>query len=133
MAATGFGMSNVSSNFGTRGSDTISGQSEAGLLRPSDVCDSLGCHSTLSSRFRGYFSTYPTRFRSFKNWPRFHGGPRPADLALAGFYYVGAGDQARCFYCHVLVKNWEKYDSAIEEHKKWSRDCLYLRYITDKE
>lgn len=97
--------------------------------------DGIGKHrnqDTLASRYCGYMASFPERLQSFKDWPKHHVAPQPLDMAAAGFYYLGVGDQVRCFYCQVGVKNWEKGDSAIGEHQKWSPICPYLKYVTDK-
>lgn len=32
------------------------------------------------------------------------------DMARAGFFYIGQGDDTRCFFCGVGLRNWEARD-----------------------
>ena len=48
-------------------------------------------------------------------------------LAEAGFYYSGVTDLVTCFHCGVEIAFWMPDDVPLEEHKKLSPDCFYLR------
>ena len=80
-----------------------------------------------------FYSEYPARLATFKNWPKHHVGPKPADLALAGFYYGGFGDRVICFCCELGIKDWEAGDSAVREHLRFSSNCVFLKHITDRK
>lgn len=66
-----------------------------------------------------------TRLKSFHNWP-LNGQLTPQELANAGFYYTGVGDQVACFCCGGKLKNWEPGDRAWSEHKRHFPKCLFV-------
>lgn len=66
-----------------------------------------------------------TRLKSFHNWPP-NGQLTPQELANAGFYYTGVGDQVACFCCGGKLKNWEPGDRAWSEHKRHFPKCLFV-------
>ncbi|NWR05813.1 XIAP ligase, partial [Paradoxornis webbianus] len=69
--------------------------------------------------------TEETRLKSFHNWP-LNGHLTPQELANAGFYYTGVGDQVACFCCGGKLKNWEPGDRAWSEHKRHFPKCLFV-------
>ncbi|NXU87232.1 XIAP ligase, partial [Xiphorhynchus elegans] len=66
-----------------------------------------------------------TRLKSFHNWP-LNGQLTPQELANAGFYYTGVGDQVACFCCGGKLKDWEPSDRAWSEHKRHFPKCLFV-------
>ncbi|NWS15994.1 XIAP ligase, partial [Pachyramphus minor] len=66
-----------------------------------------------------------TRLKSFHNWP-LNDQLTPKELANAGFYYTGVGDQVACFCCGGKLKNWEPTDRAWSEHKRHFPKCLFV-------
>lgn len=66
------------------------------------------------------------RMESFKDWP-ISIKQKPKDLATAGFFYTGSGDQTICFHCGIGLKDWQENDEPWEEHAMWSPKCLFLR------
>ncbi|NWR27423.1 XIAP ligase, partial [Tachuris rubrigastra] len=66
-----------------------------------------------------------TRIKSFHNWP-LNDQLTPKELANAGFYYTGVGDQVACFCCGGKLKNWEPTDRAWSEHKRHFPKCLFV-------
>ncbi|XP_041954382.1 baculoviral IAP repeat-containing protein 7 isoform X3 [Alosa sapidissima] len=65
------------------------------------------------------------RFRTFQNWPS-NAPVTPADLARAGFYFLGVGDQVQCFCCEGILRYWVHGDSALEEHKRHFPTCDFV-------
>lgn len=51
----------------------------------------------------------------------------PQELAEAGFFYQGHSDNMQCYYCGVLLKNWEPADDPWGEHQHWSSKCEHLK------
>jgi hypothetical protein len=49
------------------------------------------------------------------------------DLALVGFYYYQTYDVVMCYFCGVIIKEFEEGDMALGEHKKWSGNCPLLK------
>ena len=60
-------------------------------------------------------SSYKSRIRSFKNWPK-QIRQTPEELALSGFCYHSEGDFVYCFYCGVAIHDWETCDNVHFEH-----------------
>lgn len=50
-------------------------------------------------------------------------------LAAAGFWYTKSEDIVRCAFCNVEVGRWEEGDDPMEEHKKWSKNCSFLKHM----
>ncbi|NXA32595.1 XIAP ligase, partial [Eudromia elegans] len=65
------------------------------------------------------------RLKSFHNWP-LYGLLTPKELANAGLYYTGVGDQVECFCCGGKLKNWEPSDRAWSEHKRHFPKCFFV-------
>lgn len=53
-----------------------------------------------------HFAVYDNRLLSFQEWPRSM-KQKPNELADAGFFYTGKGDQTLCFHCGGGLKDWE--------------------------
>uniref|UniRef100_A0A665UD34 Baculoviral IAP repeat containing 2 n=1 Tax=Echeneis naucrates TaxID=173247 RepID=A0A665UD34_ECHNA len=51
----------------------------------------------------------------------------PAELAMAGFYYLGQGDRVACFSCGGQLSNWEPGDRAVSEHQRHYPNCRFVR------
>uniref|UniRef100_A0A8C2Z2S9 Baculoviral IAP repeat containing 2 n=1 Tax=Cyclopterus lumpus TaxID=8103 RepID=A0A8C2Z2S9_CYCLU len=51
----------------------------------------------------------------------------PAELAKAGFYYLGQGDRVACFSCGGQLSNWEPGDKAVSEHQRHYPNCRFVR------
>ncbi|NXW06124.1 XIAP ligase, partial [Fregetta grallaria] len=66
-----------------------------------------------------------TRLKSFHNWP-LNDQLTPKELANAGFYYTGVGDQVACFCCGGKLKKWEPSDRAWSEHKRHFPKCFFV-------
>ncbi|XP_064600153.1 baculoviral IAP repeat-containing protein 7-like [Liolophura sinensis] len=71
------------------------------------------------------FESQSTRVSSFTKWPP-NKKQRPQELATAGFYYAGYGDNVKCFFCDGGLRNWEPQDDPWTEHGKWFPRCGYV-------
>ncbi|CAH1181770.1 unnamed protein product [Phyllotreta striolata] len=76
--------------------------------------------------------TYESRLATFQNWPRSM-KQRPSDLAEAGFYYTGIGDQTLCFHCGGGLKDWEENDNPWEQHALWFSKCVFVNLKKGKD
>ena len=65
------------------------------------------------------------RLRSFETWPT-HSKLEPEVLVSAGFFYSGAGDHVRCYFCGIGLRNWEDGDDPVVEHARWFPECKYM-------
>ncbi|XP_056016208.1 baculoviral IAP repeat-containing protein 7-A-like [Ostrea edulis] len=74
------------------------------------------------------FRDFSSRLESFSDWPS-QFSQRKEDLALAGMFYLGKGDQTKCFWCNGILADWEPGDSPVLEHRKWFKDCQWLEVI----
>ncbi|KAM6454075.1 baculoviral IAP repeat-containing protein 7 [Liasis olivaceus] len=66
------------------------------------------------------------RLRTFQLWPA-SVPVSPADLAAAGFYFVGPADTVQCFCCGGLLYNWLPEEDPMVEHKKFFPACLFAQ------
>lgn len=66
------------------------------------------------------YETNGARLDSFKEWPA-KLSLQPADLARAGFYYLGIQDMIRCYICDGILLNLDY--TPIEDHAKWFPEC----------
>ncbi|XP_066501219.1 baculoviral IAP repeat-containing protein 2 isoform X2 [Hoplias malabaricus] len=65
------------------------------------------------------------RLDTFQNWTV--ATVTPAELAKAGFYYLGQGDRVACFSCGGHLSNWEPGDRAVSEHQRHYPNCRFVR------
>lgn len=85
-----------------------------------------------------FTSNYPDytlesdRIKSFEAWPKAI-KQKPNDLSEAGFFYIGKGDQVKCFSCGGGLKDWEESDVPWDQHALWYPKCHYLNLIQGKE
>lgn len=76
------------------------------------ICNTSGAnlHGLVIPQSKGptypNYAIYDNRLLSFAEWPRSM-KQKPADLADAGFFYTGKGDQTLCFQCGGGLKDWE--------------------------
>ncbi|XP_062497997.1 baculoviral IAP repeat-containing protein 7 [Pezoporus occidentalis] len=66
------------------------------------------------------------RLRTFRRWPA-TSPVSPRDLAKAGFFYLGPGDEVRCFCCSGILKDWAPGDCPAAEHRKFFPSCKFIR------
>ena len=72
-----------------------------------------------------FMSKLKDRIPTFKNFPK-QIKQKPLELAEAGFYYSGVGDECICYHCGIIVKMWEFVDNVWQEHKKHSPNCHHV-------
>ncbi|XP_043496224.1 putative inhibitor of apoptosis [Polistes fuscatus] len=78
------------------------------------------------------YISYDARLRTFDTWPL--SMPQKKDqLANAGFFYTGKGDQTLCYHCGEGLKDWEPQDEPWEQHAKWFPKCYYLLMVKGQE
>jgi hypothetical protein len=71
---------------------------------------------------------YEDRLGTFETWPKQMQQDK-FSLAAAGLFYKNQNDLCECFACGVKLRQWELYDDALNEHKKWSPECVFLKMI----
>jgi len=65
------------------------------------------------------------RLRTFLRWPA-DAPVTPGDLARAGFFYSGAGDQVQCFCCGGMLRYWLHGDSPFANHRRCFPTCRLM-------
>uniref|UniRef100_A0A4W5MJR8 RING-type E3 ubiquitin transferase n=1 Tax=Hucho hucho TaxID=62062 RepID=A0A4W5MJR8_9TELE len=65
------------------------------------------------------------RLRTFENWRR-DTPVTAANLARAGFYFLGPEDKVQCFCCGGVLRYWVHGDSPIVEHKRHFPTCSFV-------
>jgi len=78
------------------------------------------------------YSTVEARTRTFREWPPAL-RQQPAQLAEAGFFYIGLSDQVKCFYCDGGLRNWQPEDDPWTEHARWFSECGFVRLVKGDE
>ncbi|XP_021028204.1 baculoviral IAP repeat-containing protein 2 [Mus caroli] len=76
-------------------------------------------------------STEEARFLTYSMWPLSF--LSPAELARAGFYYIGPGDRVACFACGGKLSNWEPKDDAMSEHRRHFPHCPFLENTSETQ
>lgn len=69
--------------------------------------------------------TLESRLSTFQTWPQ---GikQRPNQLAEAGFFYTGFGDQTLCYCCGGGLQDWMEKDDPWEQHALWFSKCKFV-------
>ncbi|XP_053169446.1 baculoviral IAP repeat-containing protein 7 isoform X3 [Hemicordylus capensis] len=96
--------------------------------------DSLGGGSSSAegSRSRCLHISKPSmkseekRLRTFHCWPE-DAPVFPADLAAAGFFFIGPDDRVECFCCGGALYDWFAEDDPLEEHKRFFPTCPFIQ------
>lgn len=47
-------------------------------------------------------------------------------MAECGFTNTGTGDLVQCFYCGLLLSEWEENDEVWQEHTMHNPECVYV-------
>lgn len=75
-----------------------------------------------------FYAREEHRLGTFRNpnWPSWC--PVPVEnLARSGFVYTGNQDAVQCFKCGVVLRGWERGDTADGEHRRHSPSCPFLK------
>ena len=78
------------------------------------------------------FETYNNRLSSFKYWPLDRFIPSKI-LSLAGFFHLDKRDHTvMCYYCGLVLSEWELYDNPIFEHRRHQVNCFHLDLVSSQ-
>lgn len=86
------------------------------------------------------FLRWSERFKSFagSDWPK-NIKAQPYTLALAGFYYRECyrhesthKDRVQCYFCGIILQNWNNHDHPIAEHIRHSQRCGFVHRNIDQ-
>ncbi|KAH3729018.1 hypothetical protein DPMN_054981 [Dreissena polymorpha] len=86
----------------------------------------LGATSSSNTSRSPQYSTFESRLLSYES-DNFRSIKSPEELAAAGLFYTGLGDEVRCFSCNGGLRNWEEHDDPWIEHCKWFPACTFAR------
>lgn len=75
------------------------------------------------------YANYDARLSTYERWPHKTWSQTNEQLAVAGLFYTGCGDETLCYHCGVGLKDWKPEDDPWEEHAKWSKHCSYLHMV----
>ncbi|KAK3098075.1 hypothetical protein FSP39_015924 [Pinctada imbricata] len=78
------------------------------------------------------YAVESSRITSFRGWPQYK-HQTPEQLAKAGFFYAGFGDNVKCFFCDGGLRNWEPGDDPWTEHARWFPKCNYVRNVRGEQ
>lgn len=70
-------------------------------------------------------SLFEARLVTFETWPA-SAQQKPADLAEAGFFYMGVEDKVKCFFCEKKLVKWRRTDDPWLEHIKHQPTCHFV-------
>ncbi|XP_028667552.1 baculoviral IAP repeat-containing protein 7 isoform X2 [Erpetoichthys calabaricus] len=65
------------------------------------------------------------RLTTFQSWPS-NILVSSAKLAEAGFFFLGSEDKVQCFCCGVILRQWERDDDPMTEHRKHFPACNFI-------
>ena len=76
------------------------------------------------------YENYEIRLKTFSDrfWPISY-YQNESIMAKAGFFYSGLGDLVKCAYCGVCLHQWQPDDDPISEHKKFNKNCKFVRLL----
>lgn len=120
----------VLSNFNLVGVSTNTDVATNTVNKTTDLTE-LGIQTHKGPRQADY-ATVESRLRTYSNWP-IDLIQTPEMLSEAGFYYVGTGDQVRCFHCDGGLRHWDPQDEPWVEHARWFPTCAFLRIVKGAE
>lgn len=101
---------------------------DCSIVRQNDMAnEEIGIQSVRTPKYPE-FSTIESRTRSYNNWASTD-VQDPAILAQAGFYFLGSGDEVRCFYCDGGLRNWLQNDDPWFEHTRWFPKCPFVMLV----
>lgn len=73
------------------------------------------------------------RLLTFEKWPHKYEAPTKEEISKAGFFYTGQEDKVRCFFCNLGLRDWEKNDDPITEHRSNNRTCSFIMQIYQQQ
>nr|XP_014342410.1 PREDICTED: baculoviral IAP repeat-containing protein 7 [Latimeria chalumnae] len=65
------------------------------------------------------------RLKTFQSWPR-DSPVSAAELAKAGFFFLGPSDRVQCFCCRGILTEWVLGDRPLQEHRKHFPNCEFV-------
>lgn len=68
------------------------------------------------------------RLKTFKFWPLKFIDCK--EMAMIGFFYTGDADKTKCYFCEVEIHSWQRGDTPLSEHIRWSKNCPLIRRCT---
>ncbi|AAN28066.1 inhibitor of apoptosis - 1 [Rachiplusia ou multiple nucleopolyhedrovirus] len=80
------------------------------------------CMSNLQSRMDTFVNFWPGALRDMIT-----------NIAEAGFFYTGRGDETVCFFCDCCVRDWHTNEDAWQRHVTENPQCYFVLSVKGKE
>lgn len=71
-------------------------------------------------------SSQSVRLKTFLTYPK-DAHVQAVELAEAGFYYINREDCVKCYKCDVMLGKWSQGDTAWNEHRRFSANCVLVQ------
>jgi hypothetical protein len=55
------------------------------------------------------------------------------NIADAGLFYSGSGDETVCFFCDARVRDWHQNDDAWQRHNSQNPQCFFVVSVKGKD
>uniref|UniRef100_A0A097DBN9 Iap-1 protein n=1 Tax=Bombyx mori nuclear polyhedrosis virus TaxID=271108 RepID=A0A097DBN9_NPVBM len=80
------------------------------------------CMSNLQSRMDTFVTFWPAALRDMI-----------INIAEAGLFYTGRGDETVCFFCDCCVRDWHTNEDAWQRHATENPQCYFVLSVKGKE
>lgn len=71
------------------------------------------------------YASFQSRLKTYKNFPG-NSFQNKYNLSECGLKYSGVEDIVECFYCGLILHDWEKLDNPWIEHCRYNPKCIYV-------
>ncbi|KAF0706719.1 death-associated inhibitor of apoptosis 1-like [Aphis craccivora] len=71
------------------------------------------------------YTSFLSRLKTFDSHPA-RSCQDKYSLADCGFVYSGIEDLVQCYYCGLLLVNWEENDEVWQQHAVHNPKCVYV-------
>ncbi|AGA16181.1 iap-1 protein [Thysanoplusia orichalcea nucleopolyhedrovirus] len=80
------------------------------------------CMSNLQSRLNTFLNFWPVALCDMTN-----------NIAEAGLFYTGRGDETVCFFCDCCVRDWHSNEDAWQRHAAENPQCYFVLSVKGKD
>jgi len=71
------------------------------------------------------YTTFSSRLKTYNSFPSTTSQDKYS-LAESGFIYSGVKDIVECFFCGLVLHDWETNDVPWIEHSAWNPNCIFV-------
>ena len=80
---------------------------------------------------RSDFVSYNKRVESFRDTNFSNFVISQEDFASAGFYFYMEAEKVSCYYCHLILNDWDITDDVWIEHERFEPACVLVKLNAD--